>query len=157
MTTLVTGATGFIGRHVARRLMERGERVRFFCRGESRLDTELRNSTCIDVAQGDMRDKRSLERAVAAATRVIHLAAAMSGSEEYFQAATVQGSRDILEVATTAGVRRFVYVSSMSVYDFSKVPEGGLVDEESPLETQLALRNDYARAKSQADAIARQH
>lgn len=156
MVTLVTGATGFIGRYVAARLAEQGRRVRVLCRSASKLSPVLRASPQVEVAIGDMCDKPSLERAMSGVTRVVHLAAATSGSEEYFQATTVRGTSDLLALARTAGVQRFVYVSSMSVYDYSKVPADGIVDEDTPLETQLSLRNDYARAKSQAEAIARE-
>lgn len=156
MVTLVTGATGFIGRHVAERLAEQGGRVKVLCRSEAKLSPILRAHPQVEVAIGDMCDKASLERAMSGVTHVIHLAAATSGSEEYFQATTVQGTSDLLAIARRGGVQRFVHVSSMSVYDYSKVPAGGVVDEETPLETQLSLRNDYARAKSQAEAIARE-
>jgi nucleoside-diphosphate-sugar epimerase len=106
---------------------------------------------------GDMCDRASVERAVAGAARVIHLAAATSGTWQEYHETTVVGTRTILAAAVQAQVRRFLYVSSLSVYDFSRIPEGGTVREDAPLETDLERRNEYARAKGLAEAVAREY
>jgi nucleoside-diphosphate-sugar epimerase len=155
MITLITGATGFIGRHTAVRFAARGDRLRVFCRTDANLDPSLRANDRVEVVVGDMRDQAAIERAVKGAARVVHLAAATSGSEEYFQTTTVLGTKHLLAASRAAGVERFLYVSSMSVYDYSRVPDDGVVDEQTPLETQLSLRNDYARAKIMAEAVVR--
>jgi nucleoside-diphosphate-sugar epimerase len=154
MTTLITGATGFIGRRVVHELVNRGEHVRVFCRDKSRLDRSLEGSPLVEVMIGDMRERDSVKRAVAGAARVVHLAATTSGAWGEFYETTVLGTRAILATAVQAQVRRFLYVSSLSVYDFSRIPEGGTVREDAPLETQLEGRNEYARAKGLAEASA---
>src|SRR5207302_6167104 len=125
-----TGATGFIGRRVVHELVNRGEHVRVFCRDKSRLDRALEGSPLVEVMIGDMRERDSVKRAVAGAARVVHLAATTSGAWGEFYETTVLGTRAILATAVQAQVRRFLYVSSLSVYDFSRIPEGGTVRED---------------------------
>src|SRR5256885_12106388 len=107
---LVTGATGFIGRHVARRLVREGRPVRVLCRpgSEGRLPSEIVGAA--EIAIGDLRDRESLLRACAGTARVFHCAGHVSdwGSQETFFAMNVQGTRWLLEAARVAGVQRVV-------------------------------------------------
>src|ERR1700730_14271417 len=93
--TLVTGASGFIGWHVARLLIEQGNKVRALVRASSNL-RELE----VERVPGDLRDPRSLERAVAGCSRVFHVAAdyrlwARDPNELY--GSNVEGTRNLLE------------------------------------------------------------
>jgi nucleoside-diphosphate-sugar epimerase len=153
--TLVTGATGFIGRKLTHRLINEGRAIRVLCRDLSRLDPIISSSPLAQIAVGDVSDRDVVERAVTGVSRVVHLAATTSGSWRDFEFGTVEGTRHVLEASANASVNRLVYVSSMSVYDYSKLPVGAAVDEDVPLETDLSSRNDYARAKSLAEDVAR--
>jgi dihydroflavonol-4-reductase len=73
MTTLVTGATGFVGSHVARLLVNQGHEVRIFCRNTSNAD--ILADLPVERAQGDLRDAASIERAMRGVRRVFHVAA----------------------------------------------------------------------------------
>ena len=73
MTTLVTGATGFVGSHVARLLVNQGHTVRIFCRKASNAD--ILADLSIERAEGDLRDAASIERAMRGVRRVFHVAA----------------------------------------------------------------------------------
>jgi nucleoside-diphosphate-sugar epimerase len=153
MTVLVTGATGYIGRRVALRLVARGRSVRVLCRSLERLDTELLGSRFVEPVLGDISDPHDVERACRNVTAVIHLAAAMSGTPAEFDRSTIRGTQVLLATASAAGVGRVVYVSSMSVYDYSGLRDGGIVDEHTPLESRPELRDSYARSKRLAEAI----
>ena len=122
--TLVTGASGFIGWHVARLLSERGHKVKALVRPTSKI-TELEAEPVI----GDLRDAQSLERAVAGCGLVFHVAAdyrlwAADPGELY--RSNVDGTRNLLQAARHAGVERVVYTSTVGCIG---VPDGGVGDE----------------------------
>src|SRR5262249_26262089 len=125
---LVTGASGFIGWHVARQLLERGCPVRALVRDPKRL-RELEPETIA----GDLRDSASLERAVAGCGSVFHVAAdyrlwAKHPGELY--RANVDGTRNLLSAALRAGVERIVYTSTVGCIG---MPEGVEGDERTPV------------------------
>jgi uncharacterized protein YbjT (DUF2867 family) len=105
---LVTGASGFVGRHVVSALLASGKDVRSLVR-----DPGKGASLGGHVAQGDMTDAGSLRRAVEGVDAVIHLVAVRQGKEEKFQRVMVQGGRDLLDGAKEAGARRFVLMSAL--------------------------------------------
>jgi len=146
--TLVTGASGFIGWHVARLLTERGQKVRALVRPTSRL-RELE----VEPVVGDLRDAGSLDRAVAGCERVFHVAAdyrlwARHPQELY--GSNVEGTRNLLEAARKHGVERFVYTSTVGCIG---VPRGGLGDETVPV-TLEEMTGDYKRSKFMAERVA---
>lgn len=115
MTSLVTGATGFLGSHVARQLAARGERVRVLARPSS--DRRALADFPAEIAEGDLRDPGSLDRALAGVQRVFHVAAdyrlwARDPREIY--ESNVTGTRNLLEAARRAGVERFLYTSTVA-------------------------------------------
>jgi nucleoside-diphosphate-sugar epimerase len=130
-TDLVTGASGFIGRHLARRLLSQGRAVRVLCRPGSagKLDRETRAGA--EVAQGDLRDDGSIRRAMRGVGRVFHCAGHVSdwGTEEEFTAVNVAGTERLLEAACEEAIDRFVHLSSISVFG---VPSPERFDDDSP-------------------------
>lgn len=115
MTSLVTGATGFLGSHVARQLLARGERVRVLARPQN--DRRALEGSGAEIVEGDLRDAASLDRAVAGTSRVFHVAAdyrlwAPDPREIY--ESNVTGTRNLLEAARRAGVERFIYTSTVA-------------------------------------------
>src|SRR5436305_14886370 len=109
--TLVTGASGFLGWHVARVLGEHGHRVRALVRPGSRV-----TGLDVETVTGDLRDAASLERAVAGCGLVFHVAAdyrlwAKDSSDLY--RSNVDGTRNLLNAARSAGVERVVYTSTV--------------------------------------------
>jgi len=125
---LLTGATGFIGSHIARRLAgEKGVKVRALVRAPERA-RDL-TGLGITIAQGDLADPGSLERALPGCTMVIHAAAQVSSVPDraVFERANVEGTRNLLRAATKAAVSRFVHLSSIAV--FGLAPAGEITDD----------------------------
>lgn len=110
--TLVTGATGFIGSHVARLLVQRGDHVRAVVRSAA----NVASLPDIEAVRGDVLDRRSIRRAMRGVERVFHLAGTTNVAltrEKSFQI-NVEGTRVVLEEALRAGVERVVYTSSVA-------------------------------------------
>ena len=105
---LVTGASGFVGRHVVQALLAAGNDVRALVR-----DPKKSASLGSELVEGDMTDAASLRRAVDGVEAVIHLVAVRQGKEEKFQRVMVQGGRDLVDAAREGGVRRFVLMSAL--------------------------------------------
>jgi dihydroflavonol-4-reductase len=146
--TLVTGATGFIGWHVARKLLARGHTVRALVRPTSRV-RELE----VEVVNGDLRDSDSLERAVTGCGLVFHVAAdyrlwAKDPSELY--RSNVEGTRNLLTAARQAGVERVVYTSTVGCIGIP-ADRPGSEDVEVHLEQMTGA---YKRSKFQAEQVA---
>jgi dihydroflavonol-4-reductase len=115
MTTLVTGATGFVGSHVARQLVATGDVVRVLVRHHSNL--QLLEGMPVEHVEGDLRDADSLERAVTGVRRVFHVAAdyrlwTRNPAEIY--ESNVGGTRRLLQAAARQGVERIVYTSTVA-------------------------------------------
>lgn len=147
--TLVTGASGFLGWHLARRLMDRGHSVRALVRPTSRL----RELDEVERRDGDLRDPDSLRRAVEGCGSVFHAAADYRlwarDSAELYQS-NVDGTRNLLNAARAAGVERVVYTSTVGCIG---MPEGTLGDEDTPVEWQ-DMTGAYKRSKFLAEHVA---
>lgn len=112
--TLVTGATGFIGRYVVRQLLDRGRAVRVLVRRPEALPEPARQQ--VEVVAGDVRDEAALARAVRGAHTILHLAAcakAWSRDPQEFLAVNVQAVGNLLQLAEAEGVERLVHVSTI--------------------------------------------
>ncbi len=152
MRTLVTGATGFVGQAVLRRLAaDEGQIARAFVRAGSAGRCEAD-----EVVEGDLADPSSFAAAVDGVDCVIHAGARVetTGAWDDFEAVNVGATQALIEAAEAAGVGHFVHVSSLSVYD---VPgDNAAVDEDSPLESDAGDRGFYARSKLAADRVAQE-
>jgi dihydroflavonol-4-reductase len=146
--TLVTGASGFLGWHVARALVEKGHTVRALVRPGSRVD-----ALDVEAITGDLRDPASLERAVAGCGLVFHVAAdyrlwAKDPGDLY--RSNVDGTRNLLAAAKRAGVERVVYTSTVGCIG---IPPGGMGNEDTPV-TLEDMAGDYKRSKFLAEQVA---
>lgn len=149
MKALVTGASGFLGSHVARLLAEQGESVRVLVRPTS--DLRALRDLAVERVSGDLRDPAALDHALAGVDMVFHVAAdyrlwATNPSEIY--ESNVTGTRNLLEAARRAGVKRFVYTSSVATVAVHR--PGQLPDEDvdSRLEEMIG---HYKRSKFMAE------
>ena len=152
MKAFVTGATGFLGSHVARVLADQGADLRLLVRPSS----NLRNLEGLkaETATGDLRDAGSLEKAVSGCDTLFHVAAdyrlwVRDPAEMY--RSNVDGTRAILEAARRNGVRRVVYTSSVATVGFTG--NGRLADEDSPV-SLADMIGHYKRSKFMAEQIA---
>ncbi len=145
----MTGATGFVGWHVARKLLDRGAAVRLLVRDPRRV-RELEGA---EIVVGDLRDPASLERAAAGCGVVYHVAADyrlwVRDASEMF-AVNVEGTRNILEAARRAGVERVVYTSTVGCIG---IPPGGVGDETTPVSEQ-DMTGVYKLSKFRAERVA---
>jgi dihydroflavonol-4-reductase len=145
---LVTGASGFLGWHVARVLVERGYSVRALVRPGSHV-AELP----VEKVTGDLRDTAVLERAVMGCGSVFHVAAdyrlwARRPAEMY--RSNVDGTRNLLDAARRAGVERVAYTSTVGCIG---IPHDGLGDEDTPVALG-DMAGDYKRSKYLAEQVA---
>jgi uncharacterized protein YbjT (DUF2867 family) len=119
MTVLVTGATGFVGPHVAHALRARDLPVRALVRDPKRA-TRLQ-AWGVELEQGDVSEAASLRGAFAGVDTVIHLVAIIKGSRADFERIMVQGTRNVVAAAQEAGVRRFVLSSALGLDERSRM------------------------------------
>jgi dihydroflavonol-4-reductase len=146
---LVTGVSGFLGWHVARKLIGRGYRVRGLVRAGSRV----RELDEIETITGDLRDPESLERAVHGCGLVFHVAADYRlwarDAEEMYRS-NVDGTRNVLTAARRAGVERVVYTSTVGCIGF---PAEGVGDETTAVGLD-DMSGPYKRSKFLAEQAA---
>ncbi len=151
MKCFVTGATGFLGSHVARKLLAQGAELRLLVRATSRTDNI--EGLAAERVMGDLRDAESLTNGMAGCEFVFHVAAdyrLWSPNRQELYDSNVEGTRNILRAARDAGVRRVIYTSSVATMGFGN--NGQLTDESSP----VALANmigDYKRSKFMAERL----
>ena len=152
MKAFVTGATGFLGSHVARVLGEQGADLRLLVRSTS----NLRNLEGIkaETATGDLRDSSSLEKGMSGCDTVFHVAAdyrlwVRDPAEMY--RSNVDGTKAILDAARKNGVRRVVYTSSVATVGFTG--NGHPADEDSPV-SLADMIGPYKRSKFLAEQLA---
>jgi dihydroflavonol-4-reductase len=149
MTTLVTGATGFLGSAVARALLDRGETVRVLVRRES----DRRNIDGLDVepVEGDLNDPQSLRDAVKGCRALYHAAAdyrLWARDPDQLYETNVTATRNLLLLASQAGVERIVYTSSVAT--LGREPSGRPADEQTPV-TIDDMTGHYKRSKFLAE------
>src|SRR5438128_1687247 len=152
MLAFVTGATGFVGSHVARALAEQGAELRLLVRATSdpRNIQDLRAERVI----GDLRDPDSLDPAMAGCDVVFHVAADYRlwvRDPEQMYRSNVNGTRAVLEAARKNRVRRVVYTSSVATMGFTS--NGRPADESSPVSLDHMIGH-YKRSKFMAEQLA---
>lgn len=161
MRAFVTGATGFLGSHVACVLAEQGAELRLLVRSTSNLKNlegllspGASRGNMVETAVGDLRDPASLEKAMAGCDVVFHVAADyrlwVRDPNEMYKS-NVEGTRAILEAARKNGVRRVVYTSSVATIGFTA--DGTPADEDSPVSLDDMI-GPYKRSKFMAEQIA---
>jgi len=152
MKVFVTGATGFVGSHVARVLAEQGADLRLLVRSSS--DPKNIEGLNAERVTGDLRDPASLEKAMAGCEVVFHVAAdyrlwVRDPAQMY--RSNVEGTRAILEAARKNRVRRVVCTSSVATMGFTL--NGKPADENSPVSLEDMIGH-YKRSKFMAEVVA---
>jgi dihydroflavonol-4-reductase len=154
MKAFLTGATGFVGSHVARTLAEAGADLRLLVRSTSRTDNIA--GLRAEVVQGDLCDPASLKSAISGCEFVFHVAADYRlwvRDPEQMYRANVEGTRAIIQASQEKGVRRVIYCSSVATMGFTET--GEVVNEDTPVSLGDMIGH-YKRSKFMAEQIALQ-
>ena len=153
MTTLVTGAAGFLGSHVTRQLVARGEEVRVLMRASS--SNRAISDLPLEYVTGDLRDPASLERAMKGVKRVFHVAADYRlwarKSQEIYDS-NVGGTKNLLAAAKRAGLEQLIYTSTVATIAVDR-PE---LPNESTYAKLEEMVGHYKRSKWMAEREALQ-
>jgi len=141
----ITGATGFVGGHVARQYAAEGACLRLLTRQTSRLDS----LTGIDaeMVKGDLREPEKLRSALSGCDALVHVAADYRlwvRDPEQMYAANVDGTRELLKLAREVGIKRVVYTSSVATMGFKA--DGTIVNEDTPV-ALADMIGHYKRSK----------
>jgi len=146
---LLTGATGFIGRHLTRQLAAAGYGLRALVRSTS--DTTELQQLGVEIVEGDVTDWESVCRAVEGCRRVVHLANIYSMWEQdpsVYRRVNVEGTRRVAQAAAESGVDLFLHISTVAVFGRP---------HEVPFHERCApgpeLFSEYARTKFEADRV----
>jgi dihydroflavonol-4-reductase len=149
MRTLITGATGFVGSAVLRKLLATGHNVRALVRPKS----DRRNLTGlpVEIVNGDVTDRQSLDRAMTGCSTLFHVAAdyrlwVLKPDEMY--EVNVTGTRNVMLAAMDAGIKRVVYTSSVATLGFTL--NGSPADEDTPVSLNDMIGH-YKRSKFMAE------
>ncbi len=132
MRVFITGATGFVGGHVARRFAAEGARLRLLTRQTSRLESLAGINA--EMVNGDLRRTKEFRIALAGCDALVHVAADYRlwvRDPDQMYAANVDGTRELLKLAREAGIPRVVYTSSVATMGFKA--DGTIVDEDTPV------------------------
>jgi dihydroflavonol-4-reductase len=152
MKTFVTGATGFVGSHVAELLQQQGAELRLLVRAGARTDNV--SFLKAERVEGDLRDFESLRRGMSGCDVVFHIAADyrlwVRNPEEMYRV-NVDGTLAVMDAARQAGVKRVVYTSSVATMGF--LQDGTIVDEDTPVNLSHMIGH-YKRSKFMAEQAA---
>lgn len=147
---LVTGAAGFLGKALVKALVARGQRVRVLIRKPMK---EYDAASGVQAVIGDLGNPRIVDHAVAGASVVYHVGAAMRGGPNDFEAGTVWGTRNVVDACLKHRTQKLVYVSSLSVLDHAGRDPAVTMTESSNFEPYPEKRGAYTQTKLTAEAM----
>jgi len=149
---LVTGASGFIGTHLVRRLLSEGVGVRALVRQNSFHAGRLKDLD-VQVVEGDLTEAAALQAAMRGIETVYHAAAATHNGWSENESTTIEGTRLLLDAALGQNVGRLVLLSSLAVFDTRK-SRGRVIREDSPLLPNPRQNGAYAYSKIVVEGLA---
>jgi len=141
----ITGATGFVGSHVARRYAAEGASLRLLTRQTSNMDSLAGLNA--EMVTGDLREPEKLRSALTGCDALVHVAADYRlwvRDPDQMYAANVAGTRELLKLAREVGVQRVVYTSSVATMGFKA--DGTIVNEDTPV-SLADMIGHYKRSK----------
>ncbi len=152
MRAFVTGATGFLGSRVARRLVARGDEVVALAREGAAADALAQAGA--EIVRGDLGQLEPVLARAAQCDVVYHVGArvATSGPWEEFFRVNVEATQRLMDAALAGRATRFVHVSSLGIFDIDR--DGMEIGDESDYDRRPLLRGHYTRSKLDADRLA---
>lgn len=150
-TALVTGATGFIGRHLVSELVKQGVAVRALARSLEKAQEIA--APGVQVVVGDLANPAVFPGLANGVDVIYHLASVMRGSWESFRLVDIAGARRLLAEARRSGAKRIVFTSTLAAYPTGELPDGTVVTEERLASAVPASVGSYARAKIAVERI----
>lgn len=150
MKSLVTGASGFIGRHLVKRLSEKGVKTRAFIRRTSNIQS-LKDLKNVEICFGDITDYSSIEKAAVGCQIVYHIAALVNdwGDYQSFHRVNYLGTRNVIRASIKAEIKRFIYTSTIDVLDMDGKK---VVQDDHPYSHSLG---PYSKSKAEAEILVR--
>lgn len=149
---LVTGASGFVGIHLIKKLISENIRVRALVRTNSIHLGRLR-SLDVEIVQGDLSDPQVVDRAVRGVKMIYHAGAAMNNNWYDHEQTTLVGTQNIIKSALSYGVQRVVYLSTLAVYELNSLKRGAVVKEDSMYQKDPKKMGPYAYTKIEAEKM----
>lgn len=149
MNIFVSGAAGFLGRHIVDLFSKEKHEITTIVRPTS--DPTHLEKMGVKMVQGDLHDPECIARAAKDADVIVHAAATLRGSWDDFYAINVEATKQLLDVAVQNKTQRFIFISSVIVYDHSNSPAEVVFNE------QMAYEEDnqtwYCKTKVQAESL----
>lgn len=149
---LVTGASGFLGIHLVRKLLARNFRVRVLLRANSSHQGRLRNED-VEMVQGDLSDGAAVAKAVQGVKIIYHAGAPMNNDPFEHEQTTVVGTKNIIEAALANHVERVVYISTLAVCELNTLKDHDVVREDVPYQKNSSRMGPYTVTKIQAEKL----
>jgi UDP-glucose 4-epimerase len=150
LTVAVTGPTGDIGRSLLRALERSREVALVNAMARRPFDPEAQGLRHTEYRRGDVLDRSSVDRLVADADVVVHLAFLILGSLKETQRINLEGSRNVFEAAVAAGTKRLIYASSVAAYGFHGDNPPLLTEDVPPRGTD---RHYYSAQKAELEGV----
>lgn len=149
MKVLITGASGFLGKNLVSKFITEGWEVITIVRPTS--DYKQLEETGVHLIFGDLRDPKCITEATQGVDLIVHAAANMRGTWDDYYQINVKSTELLLEQARKLGFKKFIFISSIIVYEHFTAPSGTLFSEDMPYESKNLT--DYARSKIEAEKI----
>jgi nucleoside-diphosphate-sugar epimerase len=157
---ILTGATGFVGTEILNQLIDKDFDVLALVRpGKGALLDQLAEKQNVRVAEVDLSNVASLKEKLAQETKskkvaaLIYASGAMTGNDSEHLKQSIAPLKTIIDFMDAHSCKRIIHLSSLSVYGYSALPNGAMLDETTPLESELAFRDAYCRAKCKQEEI----
>jgi predicted dehydrogenase/nucleoside-diphosphate-sugar epimerase len=154
-TVLVTGASGFIGTHLIKKLKAQNLSIRALVRPNSIHRGRLfRDELGVEIVEGDLSDPAILNGATRGIEIIYHAGATTNGGWREHEQVTIQGTANLLAAAIANNVERFVHLSTLAVYELLDADGVREIREDAPYQKRAKLMGPYAYAKIQAEKLA---
>lgn len=147
---LITGGTGFIGRCLVSKLLEKDVPVRVITRGSGGCLQELESSG-LEIVQGRLSSQEDVRRAMQGIDQVVHLSKGHGRTWDEYLETDVRPTETLATVAAEMGIRQFLYTGTIDSYDSESL--GAPITDSTPVDPKITGRNLYARSKARGEDI----